>query len=468
MHATVLKERKFAARSAVEIALATMSHFASLENRGSISHEDAVSRSLALVRSMRYGGSAYFFVVDMRGWMLMHPIKKELEGTFLSDLQDVKGTYFWREFFEKASTSGYVEYYWPKPETNEPVKKLTYVKAFEPWNMMVMSGIYLDDVEERYGEYAQVLGIVGAIGFAAILTASFFLNRHIVRPLRTVTDAFDRLIAGERNLTIETSDRRDEMGILIHAVAEISDSLKIGSTSQSSWDWLWETDEQHRFKDFYGDQELSGLFKKTTVGKTRVEIMGPWNARALIEQHQADLDARRPIRDFMYRTGALDGNLRHLSINGTPKFDFSGTFLGYHGTARDITERIEAEEKVRGAESRLLDAIAVISEAVILFDDRDQMVVCNDKFRTLMPGLDGVAYPGASFSQVIAKFSDAVAYDASSNAPLGGRWMTQHGNADGLQVILQLPDGNWLQAASFRTNDGGLLATYTDVTILRE
>ena len=70
------------------------------------------------------------------------------------------------------------------------------------------------------------------------------------------------------------------------------------------------------------------------------------------DPHKADLEARRPFRDFRFERYGTDGKRRHLSISGDPIFDETGAFLGYHGTGRDITADVEAAEELRSAKDR--------------------------------------------------------------------------------------------------------------------
>jgi methyl-accepting chemotaxis protein len=226
LNKAVIKERQFAVQSSVDIAHSVLAHYARLEKEGTLSHEEAVRTALDTIRTLRYGDGEYFFVSDLSGIMLMHPIKKELEGKDLTNLQDKTGRYFYREFFEKAGKSGYVSYYWPKPGHDAPVEKLSYVKSFEPWKMIVLSGVYMDDVDARFQDYAGLLILIGGIGLVVIIIAAILFRRHMVTPLNAVTQAINRLLAGDTEVTLAASDRRDEVGVLTTAVLRFSENLQ--------------------------------------------------------------------------------------------------------------------------------------------------------------------------------------------------------------------------------------------------
>jgi signal transduction histidine kinase len=84
-------------------------------------------------------------------------------------------------------------------------------------------------------------------------------------------------------------------------------------------------------------------------GKTRWELVNPDPADERWIQHRADLEARRPFRDFRYDNIGDDGKRHYLSISGNPIFDDAGTFRGYRGTGRDITAEVEAADELRRA-----------------------------------------------------------------------------------------------------------------------
>src|SRR5262249_7752512 len=102
--------------------------------------------------------------------------------------------------------------------------------------------------------------------------------------------------------------------------------------AEASSDWFWEQDEKLRFT-FLSSAVFhkSGLAVADHIGKTRQEVVHRGVTAEQWRQHQADLDARRPFRDFRFQRVALDGSVRHISISGTPVFAAGGRFRGYSG-----------------------------------------------------------------------------------------------------------------------------------------
>jgi signal transduction histidine kinase len=120
--------------------------------------------------------------------------------------------------------------------------------------------------------------------------------------------------------------------------------------AQMASDWFWEQDSELCFRSITGRAPMiEPGNKRRYEGKTRWELVNPDPADKLWIQHRADLEARRPFRDFHYDNIGDDGKRHSLSITGNPIFDDAGTFRGYRGTGRDITAEVEAADELRRA-----------------------------------------------------------------------------------------------------------------------
>lgn len=76
--------------------------------------------------------------------MAAHPYKPDLVNKDLSLFRDIKGKQFFNDFSQLAADkgSGWVDYYWPKPGSQEPVLKTSYVERVPGQNYYLGCGIY--------------------------------------------------------------------------------------------------------------------------------------------------------------------------------------------------------------------------------------------------------------------------------------------------------------------------------------
>ncbi len=124
------------------------------EKDGLLSKEDAQNTAKSRIQYLRYGDESkdYFWITDMRPFMVMHPFRSDLDGKDLSDFTDPHGKKLFVEFVEtvKKSEHGYVDYMWQwKDDSLKIVPKLSYVRIFKPWNWVIGTGIYIEDVKKE-------------------------------------------------------------------------------------------------------------------------------------------------------------------------------------------------------------------------------------------------------------------------------------------------------------------------------
>jgi len=120
-------------------------------------------------------------------------------------------------------------------------------------------------------------------------------------------------------------------------------------------DWFWETDAEHRFSYFSAKmQEVTKFDPKELLGRHRNAIRFINLSQESWEAHLADLEARRPFRNFEYQMKRFhDGTLLWVRIAGDPEFDDDGTFVGYRGTGHDITHERVAMQRLTASHAAL-------------------------------------------------------------------------------------------------------------------
>lgn len=209
-HSVLMEEKELQTRKLVESVHSIIKEQHGLIAKGVKDEATAKADALEIVKSIRYDQNNYFWINDKHPRMVMHPLKPALDGKDLTNTADPDGKKLFVDMVKavKNSGAGYVPYQWPKPGSDTPVDKLSYVKSFDPWGWIVGSGIYIDDVEALFKRKLVALGIPVAILIALLAGLSLFINRSIVCPLLTTTDAMDDISQGDGDLTA----RLDESG----------------------------------------------------------------------------------------------------------------------------------------------------------------------------------------------------------------------------------------------------------------
>ena len=239
IEAKLMEGKEEATKSAVEVAFHTIERYGAKAKSGELPVAEARKRAMDDLRSLRYKGKEYVWINDLTPRMIMHPIKPDLDGKDLSESKDPKGKRLFVEFARtcREKGAGFVDYLWPKPGSEEPVPKISYVKLYEPWGWVLGSGIYIDDVKQEMAILRWwVLG--GTFLFACFtLSLAFSVGLGIVRPLRHVIVSLDDIAGGEGDLTRRIRiDRDDEAGVLARSFNTFVEKLQgiIGQVTRNA------------------------------------------------------------------------------------------------------------------------------------------------------------------------------------------------------------------------------------------
>ena len=203
-----------------QLALGIVKEEHAAAQKGDIAVAEAQKRALARVAALRYGNNDYFWVNDMHPRMVMHPIKPEMNGSDISSYKDPAGTLLFVEFVNvvRKDGSGFVPYLWPKPGFDKPQPKLSHVVGFAPWNWVIGTGVYIDDLNAQTWASTQRALIAGAIVLVISLAVFMLVARGITKPLQRITLAMNALAGGKLDVEVPGSGRHDEVGEMAKAV----------------------------------------------------------------------------------------------------------------------------------------------------------------------------------------------------------------------------------------------------------
>lgn len=180
-----------------------------------------------IVRSVRYGKNGYFWINDLKGVMVMHPIQTNLDNENLYEWQDQDGKQIFKAFVHVANSykEGFVDYVWPKPGFEKPQEKVSFVKLFEPFGWVIGTGEYVEDVTKKLQQEA--IKTISEIRYGK--SGYFWINdtepRMIMHPIQP-------------NLNGEfLGDMQDKEGqYLFREFVTLTDNLKEGGIVKYMWE----------------------------------------------------------------------------------------------------------------------------------------------------------------------------------------------------------------------------------------
>jgi two-component system cell cycle sensor histidine kinase/response regulator CckA len=258
------------------------------------------------------------------------------------------------------------------------------------------------------------------------------------------------------------------------AAARLRDSEeRFRQLFEAASDWFWEEDATGRLT-FVSPRhtEVTGNTTSKNLGLRREEYGDTSLHPDAWRSYLADVAARRPFRDFIYRHARPDrnGRLRWTKTSGVPVFDADGAFRGYRGAASDVTAQVEAEATARKALLRFHDAIENIGNPVSIFGADKRFITGNQAYRDLHRRPDG-----SSIIREGLHIRELMEWRLRS-----AFWRTppvDSGNVvDSLLATLErstatfdyeLADGRSMLVEHRLMKDGSNVSTWTDVTSMR-
>ncbi|MHB9134130.1 MAG: DUF294 nucleotidyltransferase-like domain-containing protein [Armatimonadota bacterium] len=148
---SLLDRKRDTIRELTNSAWSILAGFERDERSGRLTRAQAQTLAISRIESLRYGhdGKDYFWLQDNHPRIIMHPYRKDLNGTDVSTFADPRGVRIFVEFADlvQRKQEGYAKYVWQwNDDPSRLVPKESYVKGFQPWGWIIGTGIYIEDV----------------------------------------------------------------------------------------------------------------------------------------------------------------------------------------------------------------------------------------------------------------------------------------------------------------------------------
>lgn len=206
---------------------------------GTYTEEEAKKQAADLVRELRYGDSGYFWIDTYEGDNVVL-LGQETEGTNRMELEDSQGYQMIKDIIKngRQEDGGFTEYYFTKEGSTETYPKRAYSKAFEPWEWVIGTGNYVDELEslavENNAPVKKIFQTTRTLSMASIAASVVIL---IVIALLIVTDITKSLNAAAKQMNCMAkgdyaSDfmgkflgRKDDFGHLSRCIEDMKSAM---------------------------------------------------------------------------------------------------------------------------------------------------------------------------------------------------------------------------------------------------
>lgn len=212
------------------------------EVNGLLSREQAFSQAVDLIRSARYdNGEGYFFCDTYEGVNVVLLGKKDIEGKSRIDATDSNGLLFVREVIKngRQNGGGFTEMTFPKPNSTESVPKLNYSLAYDPYQIVFGTGVYIDWIGMKTAEeedvfYQEMVNKVYLLLITIVIVTilsyivAVRVSRSIADPILDICDRMKVMSEGDfREITeIEKYIKnKNEIGKMYQSLEELQQQV---------------------------------------------------------------------------------------------------------------------------------------------------------------------------------------------------------------------------------------------------
>lgn len=229
-------------KTQVEIVVSELDGIYQKYEEGFITDSEARILSANVIRNAKYGEGGYFWTDTMAGDNVVMLGREDIEGINRLGLEDHKGNKIIQNFIEviKSDGEGYSNYYFPRAGEEEALPKRAYVKLYEPYDWIIGTGNYIDDIDNFVAEQKEIINaqfartrlmLYGFLALSIIIGSviSLILSNTITKPILKLSEVLDR--TANLNIQDDTSydyllDYKDETGVIARSVGNLRGVLR--------------------------------------------------------------------------------------------------------------------------------------------------------------------------------------------------------------------------------------------------
>ncbi|WP_337269941.1 methyl-accepting chemotaxis protein [Oryzifoliimicrobium ureilyticus] len=227
--AAIYHERYEMLRTHVETAISVLKDYQGRVEEGRLSLEEAKKQAYGQLNKMSFNPDGYFYGYDYDVVLVFHPTSPSV-GKSNKGVKDANG-YAYRDELVRLGRAGggYVEFLGPKPgkdPNDRSYPKASYAKVFEPWQIVIITALYTDDLKEDIRN--SIIKIVGgsALAFLLAIAAAYVIIRGISRPLNAIHDALNAVADEDVTLSIPHTDMGNEVGKMARATKALQEKVR--------------------------------------------------------------------------------------------------------------------------------------------------------------------------------------------------------------------------------------------------
>ena len=225
----------------IQNAISILKTFYEEEQNGTLSHEQAQKEAIKIIKNIRYGddSSGYFWIDATDCTLIAHPILPQNEGQNRKNLKDKNGVTIIKKILSVVNENkegGFSEFYFTKSDGITVAPKRTYSMLFKPWNWIISSGNYYDDINlelqqienEVRTHFSKLLLYIFEtmeVVLVAAIFVSLFFSKKFSKPIEETARILEKMAAGNLTLRLSAEKGKNEISKMRRSINAFTESI---------------------------------------------------------------------------------------------------------------------------------------------------------------------------------------------------------------------------------------------------
>ena len=326
----ILDGYKTEVKSQVQSGLTIVQYYYDEYQNGQMDEDTAKTEALETLRNFRYGdeGDGYIWVDSTDYTLVMHPILPEQEGTNRRELQDNNGVMIIQEIMKVAQQGGgFNEFIFTKSDGKTEAPKIAYSQEFEPWNWVLTTGCYTDDINanidssdntkqisKTFQTNIYELTAESVVLIIVMIVITFLIIKRVIKVLDVVKGKLESISSGDLTGAIDSkyAKRTDELGSMVQNANKSMENFS-GIIKESVLISKKVTDAGDNVKNMTETAlEATGQIEKAIEG---VATEATRQVQAIDNMHKTVLKIQDGTNDITSATETINKCTEELSLN---------------------------------------------------------------------------------------------------------------------------------------------------------